>query len=56
MTHRSGTSSSRNGPVGYGKPPTRTQFRKGVSGNAGGRPHGNHPEYAAARHLEQGAC
>jgi hypothetical protein len=40
MTHRSRTSSSRNGTVGYGKPPTRTQFRKGVSGNPGGRPRG----------------
>jgi hypothetical protein len=26
--------------VGYGKPPVGTQFRKGVSGNPGGRPRG----------------
>jgi Family of unknown function (DUF5681) len=26
--------------VGYGKPPQRTQFRKGRSGNRGGRPRG----------------
>lgn len=26
--------------VGYGKPPKSTQFRKGVSGNPGGRPRG----------------
>jgi hypothetical protein len=26
--------------VGYGKPPARTQFRKGQSGNPGGRPRG----------------
>jgi hypothetical protein len=26
--------------VGYGKPPQHTQFRKGQSGNPGGRPHG----------------
>ncbi|WP_409997833.1 DUF5681 domain-containing protein, partial [Escherichia coli] len=24
--------------MGYGKPPKRTRFRKGVSGNPGGRP------------------
>jgi Family of unknown function (DUF5681) len=26
--------------VGYGKPPLRTRFRKGQSGNPGGRPRG----------------
>src|SRR5260221_7205887 len=26
--------------VGYGKPPSHTRFRKGVSGNPGGRPRG----------------
>jgi hypothetical protein len=40
MTHRSRKSSSGCGAVGYGKPPTRTRFRKGVSGNPGGRPRG----------------
>jgi Family of unknown function (DUF5681) len=40
MTHRSRNSSSGDHAVGYGKPPTRTRFRKGVSGNPGGRPRG----------------
>jgi hypothetical protein len=40
MRLRSRKSSTREGEVGYGKPPTRTRFRKGVSGNPGGRPRG----------------
>jgi hypothetical protein len=40
MTHRSRKSSSDDGAVGYGKPPTRTRFRKGVSGNPAGGPAG----------------
>jgi Family of unknown function (DUF5681) len=40
MTRRSGKSSSGDGAVGYGKPPIRTRFRKGTSGNPGGRPRG----------------
>jgi hypothetical protein len=31
---------SGNYKVGYGKPPSGTRFRKGVSGNPGGRPRG----------------
>jgi hypothetical protein len=30
----------RNYPVGYGKPPVHTRFKKGQSGNPGGRPRG----------------
>jgi hypothetical protein len=40
MMHRSRKSSSGNDAVGYGKPPARTRFRKGISGNPGGRPRG----------------
>jgi hypothetical protein len=40
MTRRSRNSSAGDCAVGYGKPPTRTRFRKGVSGNPGGRPRG----------------
>jgi hypothetical protein len=40
MALRSRKSSSGNDAVGYGKPPIRTRFRKGVSGNPGGRPRG----------------
>jgi hypothetical protein len=40
MARRSRKSSSGNDAVGYGKPPIRTRFRKGVSGNPGGRPRG----------------
>ena len=40
MRLRSRKSSTREGEVGYGKPPSRTRFRKGISGNPGGRPRG----------------
>ena len=40
MKRRSKRSSSGGYEVGYGKPPSRTRFRKGVSGNPGGRPRG----------------
>jgi hypothetical protein len=39
--------------VGYGKPPSRTRFRKGVSGNPGGRPRGMTAGRAAALALKE---
>lgn len=38
MTRRSKNSSPGDREVGYGKPPSRTRFLKGLSGNPGGRP------------------
>jgi hypothetical protein len=38
MTHRKGPSGDHE--VGYGKPPVARRFRKGQSGNPGGRPRG----------------
>jgi hypothetical protein len=40
MTHRRTTPGPGEYEVGYGKPPSRTKFRKGTSGNPGGRPRG----------------
>jgi Family of unknown function (DUF5681) len=39
--------------VGYGKPPTHTRFRKGRSGNPGGRPHGMTARRATALALKE---
>jgi hypothetical protein len=40
MTYREKKLSSDEYKVGYGKPPVQTRFRKGTSGNPGGRPRG----------------
>jgi uncharacterized protein DUF5681 len=40
MTTPAKKARSGNYKIGYGKPPSETRFRKGVSGNPGGRPHG----------------
>jgi hypothetical protein len=39
--------------VGYGKPPVHTRFRKGASGNPGGRPRGMTPGRAKALALKE---
>ena len=39
--------------VGYGKPPVHAQFRKGQSGNPGGRPRGPATERAKALALQE---
>jgi hypothetical protein len=39
--------------VGYGKPPTHTRFRKGRSGNPGGRPRGMTAGRATALALKE---
>ena len=39
--------------VGYGKPPAHARFRKGVSGNPGGRPRGMAPVPATALALRE---
>jgi hypothetical protein len=40
MTHKRTTPGPGEYEIGYGKPPSRTKFRKGASGNPGGRPLG----------------
>jgi hypothetical protein len=39
--------------VGYGRPPSHTRFRKGVSGNPGGRPRGTTPGRARMLALRE---
>jgi hypothetical protein len=39
--------------VGYGRPPSKTRFRKGVSGNPGGRPRGMTPARAKRLALQE---
>ncbi len=40
MTNERRTPSPGDYEVGYGRPPSHTRFRKGASGNSGGRPRG----------------
>ena len=40
MTHQRRPPSPGGHEVGYGKPPSHTRFRRGLSGNPGGRPRG----------------
>jgi hypothetical protein len=40
MVPRNNVLTGKEGEVGYGKPPAHTRFRKGQSGNPGGRPRG----------------
>ena len=55
MTDAGYTSRDTSSPyeVGYGKPPRRTQFRKGQSGNPGGRPRGLPVQRANALLLQE---
>jgi Family of unknown function (DUF5681) len=53
MTHRSRNSSPSDYEVGYRKPPARTRFRQGVSGNPGGRPRGITPGRATALAIKE---
>jgi Family of unknown function (DUF5681) len=45
--------SSGNYKIGYGRPPTATRFRKGTSGNPGGRPRGMTPGRAKRLALQE---
>jgi hypothetical protein len=53
MSGRPNDSGSEDFEVGYGKPPLRTRFRKGQSGNAGGRPRGMTAGRAKALALKE---
>jgi hypothetical protein len=44
MTSKDRPPSGKKYAVGYGKPPAHSRFRKGVSGNRGGRPRGITPK------------
>jgi hypothetical protein len=53
MTDRPKEPSSGDKQVGYGRPPSRTRFRKGMSGNPGGRPRGMTAGRAKALALKE---
>jgi Family of unknown function (DUF5681) len=53
MTRRPKKASSGDDKVGYGRPPYGTRFRKGVSGNPGGRPRGITPGRAKRLALQE---
>ena len=53
MKHPRGKSSDDEYKVGYGKPPVHTRFRKGQSGNPGGRPRGVTAGRATALALKE---
>jgi hypothetical protein len=53
MSFRRNNPRSNECEVGYGKPPIRTRFRKGQSGNPGGRPRGMTTGRATALALKE---
>jgi hypothetical protein len=53
MSHPPKHPPSRGYRVGYGKPPVNMQFKKGVSGNPGGRPRGISPARAIKLALKE---
>jgi hypothetical protein len=53
MSDRANNSEGGDFEVGYGKPPLRTRFRKGQSGNPGGRPRGMTAGRAKALALKE---
>jgi hypothetical protein len=50
MTSKDRPPSGKKYAVGYGKPPAHSRFRKGVSGNRGGRPRGITPKRTRQYH------